>query len=316
MTSFRFVDVHHHFIPDFYVDAIGPEAIGRPTIAGVPPAWSEEGALQTLDRVGIDLAFVSISTPGLAADKGNGATALLARRCNDFAAELRSRHLDRFGIIGSIPMSSISEALGEVRRLFDDLQVNAVCLMSNYKGHYLGDDLFRPLFEELDRRRAVVFVHPTYPEPYADRYLAPGGVIEFPFDTTKTIVSLVLSGSVTRYSNVRFVFPHAGGTLPFLANRITLAENDPAVMERVPGGILNEFRKLYFDIALSANPTAFNALRDIVPIDHILFGTDFPFGRSNQPELSVAGLNRLALPPEDFQRVARSNALKLFGVPD
>jgi predicted TIM-barrel fold metal-dependent hydrolase len=304
----QFIDTHHHFIPDFYVDAVGREAIGKPTIAGVPPAWSEERALDTLDRVNIDLALLSISNPGV--DVGG---ILLARRCNDFSAQLRSRYRGRFGILGSIPMTNMSNALDEVRRLYEDIKTNGICLMSNYNGRYLGDDFFRPLFEELEQRHSLVFVHPTYPDPYTDQYLAPGVILEFPFDTTKTILSLVLSGAVTRYSNIRFVFSHAGGTLPFLANRIVMVENDPAITERLPGGILNEFRKLYFDLALSTNRTVFNALRDIVPIDWILFGTDFPFGRSKQPELYAANLDRLSLSLDDFQRVATSNAQVLFG---
>src|SRR5713226_3546341 len=141
----RIIDVHHHLLPDFYVEAVGKSLIAAPTISGRTPVWTEERAINTLNDNGIATAIVSLSTPGVVVGDEQREK-LLAVRCNDFAASLKARHPGRFGAFGTLPMSSIDAAVGEIRRLYDDLGANGVCLMSNYGGRYLGDHAFTPVF--------------------------------------------------------------------------------------------------------------------------------------------------------------------------
>jgi 6-methylsalicylate decarboxylase len=220
-----------------------------------------------------------------------------------------------------LPMPDIDTTLREIEYAFDVLHVDGVQIMSHYEFRYPGDYRFWPVLEELNRRKAVVFVHPFYLPPSHD--ILPGvrpATIEFPFDSTRAIVSLVLSGATSRFSDIRFIFSHAGGTLPMLAGRIVELtrvisgrwvgepEDEHELARKVPNGVEHEFKRLYFEIANAYYPPTFGALHAFVPQSQILFGTDFPF-------LSVAdharGLREVA-PVPAVQAIERDNALSLF----
>jgi predicted TIM-barrel fold metal-dependent hydrolase len=312
MTQFK-IDVHHHILPHQYVDAIGGGAtIGALGSSGRLPEWSVQGSLATMDKAGITAAVTSVSAPGLAPLDSERAAAL-ARVCNEFAAQMARDQPHRFGFFAMLPLQSIEQALREVEHAFDILNADGACLLSNYGGRYLGDSSFLPLYEELNRRGAVVFVHPTSP---ANRVDLPGistSMLEFPFDTTRTIASLIFSGVTRRFPAIRWIFSHAGGALPYLAGRFEmLSRNSPPLREQISDGFYRALQPLYFDSALSADAIHFAALRALLPDSQILFGTDYPFGPKDQMADSVRGLDALELPAAAISAIYSANARCLF----
>ncbi|MDT7715823.1 MAG: 6-methylsalicylate decarboxylase [Pseudonocardiales bacterium] len=272
------VDLHHHMLPDFFWQATNA---GDHPVGGVaPPPWSRAGALSFLDDAGIDVAVTSISTPGV--HTGDDAAAgALARRCNELAAELIRDHPDRFGGFACLPLPDVDAALVELAYALDELRLDGVVLFSNARGIYLGDSRFTPLFEELQRRAAVVFVHPNpSPDPSAHALGLPDSLVDYPADTTRAVAQLHYSNTFARTPDVKYVLSHAGGTVPYLAGRFAVIDE----MGVIPGAearasAADTFRRLYWDTALSWSDPVPNMLRDVVGIDHVVFGTDYPYLR-------------------------------------
>jgi 6-methylsalicylate decarboxylase len=220
----------------------------------------------------------------------------VTRQCNEAAAKLGSDHPGRFGSFASIPMKDVDGALAETAYVFDHLKAEGIGLFSSYGDMWLGDKSFAPIYEELNRRKALVFVHPTAPVCCGNLNLIQEGVpneaamIEFGTDTTRTIASLIFTGTTKRFPDITWVFSHAGGTMPFLIERFfqsgTSAEVVPGIVTKgqafppvktIPSGdeILGELRKMYYDTAQSSNPIAMEALRKVVPVSQIVYGTDY-----------------------------------------
>jgi 6-methylsalicylate decarboxylase len=258
--------------------------------------------------------MTSVSTPGV--HMGDDAAArALARRCNDLAAELARTRPDRFGLFACLPLPDVDGALEELAYAFDVLHADGILLFSNSRGVYIGDPRFTPLFDELERRRAAVFVHPTAsPDPSAHELGLPDTLIDFTADTTRAVAQLHYRNVFLRTPNVKYIFSHAGGTTPYLASRFGIVDE----MNIIPGGAergtaVEMFRRLYWDTALSWRDPMLRMLRSIVGIDHVLFGSDFPYLRrdmatrcareiANSPELSKA----------EREAVLGGNALTLF----
>jgi predicted TIM-barrel fold metal-dependent hydrolase len=309
----RRIDVHNHILPPDYVTAIGGRAIGGPALNPGAPPWDVASALAAMDGAGVTGAVVSVSAPGMLLDDA-AATRRLTRSCNQFSAQMVADHPGRFGMFASLPLPEVKAALTELDYALDVLKADGVILMSNYRDRYLGDPAFAPLFDALNARRAVVFVHPTtcrcglgvLPD-------VPASMIEFPHDTTRTITSLLFSGTFTRCPDIRFIFPHAGGTLPFLANRIaSIAARLPEVSARNPQGVLATLRQLNYDTASAAAPMAFAALMQLVTPNKVLLGTDFPFAPAAAMRATVAGLGQLGLDEGSVRAIEVGNAEALF----
>jgi 6-methylsalicylate decarboxylase len=244
-----------------------------------------------MDDGGIDVGITSISTPGV--HMGDDAAArALARRCNEFAADLMRSNPDRFGAFACMPLPDVDGALEEIAYALDVLKLDGVLLFSNARGVYLGDERFKPVFDELERRKAVVFVHPTVsPDPAAHRLGLPDTLIDFTADTTRAVAKLHYSNTFARTPNVKYILSHAGGTIPYLANRFAIVD----AMKAIPGdeerGTAAEtFRRLYFDTAASWSDPVLLMLRSIVGIDRVLYGSDFPYIRR---DLAVGSLQAI-----------------------
>jgi 6-methylsalicylate decarboxylase len=296
------VDIHHHMLPDFFWQATNE---GDHPVGGIaPPPWSLAGALSFLDDAGIDVAVTSISTPGVHTGDDTAARAL-ARRCNEMAADMIRDRPDRFGGFACLPLPDVDGALAELSYAFDELRLDGVVLFSNARGTYLGDPHFNPLFDELQRRAAVVFVHPNpSPDPGAHTLGLPDSLIDFPADTTRAIARLHYGNTFARTPDVKYVLSHAGGTVPYLAGRFGIIDE----MNVIPGAeargtAAETFRRLYWDTALSWGDPVLRMLREIVGIDRVVFGTDFPYLRR---DLAVSSRGHIEASPAltDGERTA------------
>jgi predicted TIM-barrel fold metal-dependent hydrolase len=304
------IDVHFHYLSPEYrekmIDAVGGSPDGF-----AAPQWSAEGALAMMDRMNIATGMLSVSSPGV--HFGNDAKArLLARSVNEFAARTMGDHRGRVGGFASLPLPDIDGALEEIAYAFDTLKLDGVVMLTNFNGVYLGDKRLDPVFDELNRRGAVVFIHPTSPICWQQSALGyPRPMIEFTFDSTRAVVNLIFSGTTTRCPKVRFIVPHAGGTLPFLARRIGMFARGLA--GSAPVAAEEHLRKLYYDLAGSPGSNALAPLLEMTDRSHILYGSDYV----HTPEAVVSAqlaelLSSKLLSAEDFRAIARGNALTLF----
>ena len=307
------IDVHQHFLPPVYADALNRAGL-RTVDGGMPiPAWSEAAALEMMDRQGIETAMVSLSSPSahflpLAERPG------LVREINEAGAALMRAHPTRFGFFATLPLPDVAAALTEIAYVFDTLGVDGVILETNVDGHYLGTDLFAPVFAELNRRGATVFLHPTSPACFEAVALGrPAPLLEFPLDTTRAVTDLIYNRTLQTCPDLKVIVPHAGGALPSLAARIAAFANLPFITPRPVSEqeAFEALQGLYYDVALSGHPVSLAVLRALAPLDHILFGSDWPF----TPEMGVArNIAQLeaGLTPDDLRAVARENAERLF----
>lgn len=307
------IDVHHHILPSVYMEALA--GIGIATAGGVPfPAWDPAATLGVMDRNDIACAITSISAPGV--HFGDDAFARdLARRCNEISAELVRAHPSRFGGFAVLPLPDVEGSLVELEYALDTLRLDGVVLLSSQSdGRYLGDPLFDELMAELDRRQTVAFIHPTVPvTSQTIRLDVPGPILEFTFDTTRAALSLIWHGTVERFPNIRFILSHAGGTVPFLAWRMSLLDLSPQMKDRAPRGVGHYLRRFYYDTALSANPHALRSVAELVPPSQVLFGSDYPFAPEPVTEISVAGLQKYdGFDSSARTAVGRGNAFALF----
>lgn len=267
-----------------------------------------------LDEAGIDVAITSISTPGV--HVGDDARARsLARRCNELSAKLVQARPSRLGGFAALPLPDVDGALEELAYALDTLKLDGVVLFSNANGVYLGDARFEPVFAELERRGAVVFVHPTAsPDPSAHHLGLPDSLIDFTADTTRAVAQMHYSNRFARTPNVKYIFSHAGGTAPYLAGRWGIVDE----MNVIPGGeergpVADSLRRLYWDTALSYGDPILRMLRDVVGLDQVLFGSDFPYIRRDLAVTCVQRLKQTAeLTADERTRVMSGNAIKLF----
>jgi 6-methylsalicylate decarboxylase len=267
-----------------------------------------------MDDAGIDVAITSISTPGVHMGDDSAARDL-ARRVNELSAELIQERPDRFGGFAALPLPDVEGALRALEYGLDVLKLDGVVLFSNARSIYLGDTRFGPLFDELERRGAVVFVHPTSsPDPAARSLGLPDSLIDFTADTTRAVAQLHYGNIFVRTPNVKYIFSHAGGTSPYLAARFSIIDE----MDVIPGAqqrgtAADTLRRLYWDTALSWRPPVLRMLRSVVGMGQVLFGSDHPYLRR---DLAVACRHEVEtsaeLNSEESRAVLADNALKLF----
>jgi predicted TIM-barrel fold metal-dependent hydrolase len=303
------VDVHHHILPKIYTNVVA-DRIGTQGLF-TSAEWSAERSLESMDRNGIGASVTSISSPGFWF--GNVAeTRKLVRACNEFSAALRLDHPTRFGMFAHLPLPDIDASLTEIEIAFDTLGADGVAVATNYDGKYPGEAHFRPVFEELNRRKAVVFFHPNPPTYGTLPAGFPAPTLEFPFETTRAIGSLLYGGILARTHDISFIFPHAGGALPYLADRLARMAMKPEFEKHTPNGVLPELERLYFDVALSANKRVFGAMLNLVEPTNVLFGSDYPHAGEAAMAATVQSLTLLGLEKRDVEAIQRENAIRLF----
>jgi len=285
------IDVHHHILPPDYVTALGVR-IGKQGLTGAVPVWNPDLSIEAMDRNGIARAITSISSPGIwFGDQGE--TRELARYCNEYAADMTRAHPDRFSFFAVLPLPNVGDSLAEIAYAFDTLGAKGIGLLTNYGGRYPGDPEFAPVLEELDRRNAAIFCHPTLSKGWDSLPEIPVPTLEFPFDTTRAVVNMLYEGVFLRYQEIRFIFVHAGGTIPFLAERINRLAVLPKFRENVTEGVRSVLKRLYFDVALSANPLSMSTVTQVVDTRNLFFGSDFPHAGEATMTATAEGLTDL-----------------------
>ena len=300
------IDTHHHFLPDFYMDVIGRDRLAAISPTGELPEWTLKGDLAMMDENGIQKAVLSTILGGPA----NAEKAGLARRLNEFAADLMRERPTRFGFFAALPLPDVEGSLTEAAFALDTLKATGLVIATNYDGSYLGDAKFEPLWDELHRRKAVVFIHPTMPS-YRATNITPS-ILEFPFDTTRTATSLIYAGVTIRYPGVTFVLSHGGGALPFLAGRIDEPTRmNSALAKMLPNGALPELRKFYWDTALAYNAPAIRCLLSITDASKVMFGSDFPYAPAGIVQ-SATKLLDAELQAAELSDIYSQSALRLM----
>ena len=289
------IDVHTHFLP--------PGVTGNNT-------WTLAGTLSQMEKFGIAVSIMSVQQNGDLFYNGTEKGRAAVRRSNDFGAKLMQDHPTKFGLMGGVPLPDVDGSLKEIAYIFDTLKADALAIHTNdNQGRWPGDAHFEPMWHELNRRRAIVYIHPMAPLCCrALEYGAGPGVLEFDFDVTRAVTSIVFNGVMFRHPDIRFITVHSGGAVPMLAGRIK-DRVPPESVKYLPNGLYAELRKWYYDIAHASFPFPMAAMRALMPDSQILFGTDY----APEPmESTVNELPGLKLTKEFEQRLLRGNAERLF----
>ncbi|SEB56428.1 Predicted metal-dependent hydrolase, TIM-barrel fold [Beijerinckia sp. 28-YEA-48] len=302
--------MHHHFLPPAFAKAASERSLLNPMLRSLDIARS----LEEMDRNDIASAVLSIPNPGAWYGEASFAR-YIARDANEYAARVVDEHKGRFGFFATLPLPDVEGALSEAAYSLDVLHADGIHMWTSYGDFWLGDPRLSPLLEELNRRHAVVYTHPTMPGCCGCTVPeAPITMIEYGTDTTRAIASLVLSGAASRYPDIRWIFSHAGGTMPFLLERFLLQEKvqsrSPEGATKIPNGVLYELQKLHYDTAQSSNANALGPLLRIAPVSQVLLGSDFPYREiaDNVSGLAACGLfDAVAL-----RAVERDNAARLL----
>lgn len=320
------IDVHAHFLPERYRSELAAGGHSKPS--GMPgiPAWSIERHIEMMDGNGIASAILSISAPGL--HFGDDAAARdLARHVNDEGAKATLAYPKRFGMFASLPLPDVDASLMEIERAFDVLHADGVVLESNFHGVYLGDRRLDPVFEELNRRHAKVFIHPTNPycaccqvQPKGENAASlpplgyPYPLLEFMFETTRAVFNLILSGTLNRCPNLQIIVPHAGATIPMLVDRVVGIAPALGLPETLdPQRFFETLRRMYFDLAGFPLPRQLPALLEIADPQRILYGSDWPYTPEPLVRALLAQLDGSPqLPDQLRQGFMRDNALRIF----
>ncbi|MFI6347140.1 amidohydrolase family protein [Streptomyces sp. NPDC050560] len=300
------IDTHHHIVPPVWAAALAADGYfgGQST-----PRWSP-AAVGLLDELRIDTAVVSVGRPGVHLGDDRAARRL-AREVNEYGAGLARDHPGRFGLFASLPLPDVDGSLDELSYALDELSADGVILLANYGGVYLGDPHFEPLFAELDRRGAVVFVHPTAP-PGPPVPGVPPFSADFLLDTTRAALNLVRHGVVARYPRLRMILSHAGGFVPYAAHRIASLTEGAGGHTTTREDFLADLRSFWFDTALSAGHDTLPTLLEFAGPSRVLYGSDWPYARGDNAQYFTAQLDSYGLTDEQRAAVNRGNALALL----
>ena len=307
----RRIDVHHHISPPEYRrmkndNPLGPANARRDAMY---EGWHPGIAIETMDEGGVEVAITSTSDGQFIALHPERVR--IARACNEFAAKMQQDHPGRFGHFATLPMPDVDACLREIEYALDVLKFDGVDIRTSYGMKWLGHADFAPIYQELDRRKAIVYCHPH--EPVFAGGLIPGvsgATIEFCTDSTRAIASVLFGQVTTKYPNVRFIFSHGGGTLPFLLDRFLGLATHKQHEGKFPRGLKAEIRKLHYECAQAVHPGALDAFLRMAPASQLLFGTDFPHFTAKYTAKRLEQYD--GFDERTLAAIYRGNALKLF----
>jgi predicted TIM-barrel fold metal-dependent hydrolase len=302
------IDVHHHLFPPPFVAQLleHQHYLSR----GVASHWTPQLSIDDMDEGGVKTAVTSITAPGLSFVKPE-LLRRVTRECNDYGARMTVDFPGRFGLFAALPLPDIEGCLKEIAYALDVLKADGIGVLTSYDNKWLGDPAFAPVMDELNRRKAIVYVHPTTADCCTNLMpMIQDWVVEFPVDTTRTVASLLFSGTILRCPDIKFIFSHCGGVLPMLTEHlIRVPVIDPKMKELVPAGVLTELRRFHYDVALRAHPTGLASALQMVSVSQLLFGTDAPLRKS---KATAQGLIDYGFSEKDLRAIDCENAQRLL----
>ena len=303
------IDVHHHFYPPEFRQAVNDfSGFKLPMVE----SWTPEASLEQMDTNGVSTAILSLwSIPGVWMGSDAAGMRRWARLVNDYAAEMRRDHPGRFGLFAALPMPDVEGSLVEIEYALDVLEADGVGLMTNFGDTWPGDPVYRPVFEELNRRKATVYFHPVAPTCCSGQIL-PGvheSWAEVIFDSGRAVLSLLINGAFRELRDITWIFSHSGGTAPVIAQRAaTLGRHSPQLQESAPDGVDAELTRLYYETANGFHAPNMAALLAYVPVSQVMFGTDYPYLTVGE---NVEGLAKV-VSGADLAAIQCGNALRIF----
>jgi 6-methylsalicylate decarboxylase len=297
------IDTHSHFTTPALYKLSTARGVNQAALAD----WTPAKMLQQMEEGGVATSVISISDPGVHFGD-NAAARALARDCNEYAATVVRDHPGRFGFFAVLPLPDVEGALREAVYALDTLKADGIGVLSSYEGKYLGNPHYSTLLEELNRRKAVIYCHPYCAACGAQTELtdAQNRGVEFVFDTTRTILSILQTGTSARFSDIRFIWSHGGGTVPFITSRLA------NVNQKLPKGALAELQRFYYDTAQAFNPYTMPSFKKFVPLDQIVFGTDYPLGGGSAAAVAKGLRDNGGFTDAELRAIERDNALGLL----
>jgi 6-methylsalicylate decarboxylase len=300
------IDVHHHIVPPPWLAALRQAGLDNPPLSG----WTPQRSIENMDEAGIATSIASPTTPQVGFLPA-GDAARIARESNEYAKRLMADHAGRFGVFAMLPMPYVDESLKEIEYAFDVLKVDGIGMMTSYGDKWLGYPQFAPVFDELNRRKATVYTHPTSANCCVN--LVQGvsdATVEWGTDTTRSIVNLIFSGAAQRFADVNFIFSHGGGALTAVAERlqIQMVSTPPYKGKFTRETVDGQLRRFYYDTAQVANAVTIGALAKLVSVSQIVFGTDYPY-RSGAEHVKGLAANFSA---GELKAIDRENALRIL----
>jgi 6-methylsalicylate decarboxylase len=297
------IDIHHHMVSPGYAAAMKERGLRH-------ASWTVQRSIEEMDKSGIATSLTSLIQPAVwFGDIPLGRR--LAREANEYAAKIARDYPGRYGSFATLPYPDTEGSLKEIEYALDTLKAEGFCLMTSYNGKYHGDQSFWPLLEELNRRNAIVYTHPSVPQCCGG--LVPGvsvGTIEYAVDTTRTMASLMFSGAAAKFPNIRWIFSHSGGVAPFLVTRFAVEERIMKdAKQKLPNGHMHELGKFYYDMAQGNHPGALYALSKIAPVSQYLYGTDYPYRDGAEVNAALAAWD---FTPAERMAIDRGNALRMM----
>jgi len=308
MAQAHRIDVHHHPSPPSYLRS----RFERDKQYAPQRDWSVAKSLDDMDRGGVAIALLSLPHSVQIWPGKNDEARGLAREWNEFMAKMAIDHPGRFGIFAALPILDIEGSLKEIEFAFDTLKADGVALMTNIGDKWLGDAHYAPVFEELNRREAVLYTHPVAPNCCRD--LLPelnDSVIEYGADTSRAIAKMIYGGAAARYPRIRVIFSHAGGSLPYSAFRFIRHSGrlSPELKANMPDGFVAALNKFYYDTANTSNVYAMASFSKLIALSQLMFGTDFPFGRADH---DARALRECGFSDADIRAIECENAYRLW----
>ncbi len=300
------IDVHHHLVAPRFIPQLREMGVLTPHLASI---MNEKDALADMDKAGVTLAVNSATLP----EQIKGAARLAySRENNEYMARLVADHPGRFGMFANLPLPDVDATLKEIAYAFDVLKADGVHMITSYDDHWLGDKIFAPVFDELNRRKAVIYTHPHGPFCCRDvlkELDIRDSVIEYGTDTTRALTNLLFGGTVHRCPDIRLIFSHGGGTMPFLVERFVRMEKMPRFAPLMPQGFVAEARKFFYDTAQILHAAPLLSLKEVAPLSQIVYGTDYPWRGSGE---CVDGLIASKVFTAAELRAIDTNAAPLF----
>jgi len=300
------IDVHNHIVPPAFVQLLKDGGMWTPAVSN----WTPAKAIEDLDKMGTATAITSLPNPH--AYPTGQAHAKLARDINEYAAKLASDYPGRFGNFASLPLPDMDATLKEIAYAMDVLKADGFFVWTNYGDVWLGDPAWTPVYEELNRRKAIVYTHPRSASCCGNLNIPVNeGTIEWQTDTTRALANVIFSGTAAKYPDIRYIWSHGGGTMPFLVRRLITAAEAPANKDKVPGGFLVQARRMYYDTAQQLLAPQQWPLKWVATMPQIVFGTDYPM--SAESLTTPKALRQTGVFTESEARmIERDNPLKLF----